>query len=172
MEDKKLTVGQVGIALVKWFTQLYYERLEQNSGSKLNAIKTCSIIASHLVAQACANYLVVQSCHEERYGPIPPETVELAQRFSLYYCMSYWDNYPEHVPEFEAAILNPEHTDLPPHTKAELKQLNELLTNRLNTPDVAEWSLEEMRQALSLALSTFHVMGNKHLWKELTKYAL
>lgn len=161
MEDKKLTVGQVGIELVTWFTQLYYERLEQNSGSKLNAIKTCTIIANHLVAQ---------SCHEERYGPIPPETVEQAQRFLLYYYMSYWDNYPERVPEFEAAILDPEHADLPPHTKAELKQLNELLTNRLDTQDVAEWSLEEMHQALSLALSTFQVMGNKHLWKELTKY--
>ena len=162
MEDKKLSLAQAGIVAVEWIVQQFYERLEQNSGSKLNAIKTCTIIATRLVAQ---------SCHEEKYGPIPPETVELAQRFSLYYSIRHWDNYPEHVPEFEAAILDPEHTDLPPHTKVELKQLNELLTNRLDTQDVDEWSMEEKHLALYLALSTFQVMANKHLWKELTKGA-
>lgn len=162
MEDRKLSLGEAGIELVSWFTQLYYEKLEQNSGSKLNAIKTCTIIANRLVAQ---------SCHEEKYGPIPPETVELANRFTLYYSLRYWSDNPKDLPEFEAAILDPEHADLPPHTKAELRQLNELLTNRLNTPDVAEWSLEEMHQALSLALSTFHIIKNKHLWIELTQSA-
>ena len=162
MEDKKYTLAQAGIVLTHLAMLPLYERLEQNSGSKLNAIKTCTIIANRLVAQ---------SCHEEKYGPIPPETVELANRFTLYYGLRYWSDNPEDLPEFEAAILDPEHADLPPHTKAELKQLNELLTNRLNTPDVAEWSIEEMHQALSLALSTFHIIKNKHLWIELTQSA-
>lgn len=163
MEDRKLSLGEAGIVAAEGIVQQFYERLEQNSGSKLNAIKTCTIIANRLVAQ---------SCLEEKYGPIPPETVELAQCFSLHYSIKYWwDNYPERVPEFEAAILDPEHADLPPHTKAELKQLNELLTNRLDTQDVDEWSMEEKHQVLSLALSTFHVMENKHLWNELTQSA-
>lgn len=161
MEDRKLSIGEAGIVLAEWLTQQFYERLEQNSGSKLNAIKTCTMISVRLIDM---------SGWKAKYGVIPEETLNLAERFAAYYGLRYWSDNPEDLPEFEAAILDPEQADLPPHTKAELKQLNELLTNRLDTPDVDEWSIEEMHQALSLALSTFHVMENKHLWNELTKY--
>lgn len=161
MEDRKYTLAQAGIVLTHLAMLPLYEQLVQNSGSKLNAIKTCTRIASSLD---------VQSYFEEKFGPIPQETQVLARSFLLGYGPRYWDEFPGHVYKFEHAILRPNENDLPKFTKAELKQLNELLTNRLNTPDVAEWSIEEMHQALSLALSTFHVMENKHLWKELTKY--
>lgn len=162
MEDKKYTLAQAGIVLTHLAMLPLYEQLVQNSGSKLNAIKTCTDISGRVI---------LMSGWKAKYGVIPEETLALAERFAAYYGLRYWSDNPEDLPEFEAAILNPEHADLPPHTKVELKQLNELLTNRLGTPDVAEWSLEEMHQVLSLALSTFHVMANKHLWNELTKYA-
>ena len=162
MEDKKYTLAQAGIVLTHLAMLPLYEQLVQNSGSKLNAIKTCTDISGRVR---------LMSGWKAKYGVIPEETLALAKRFAAYYGLRYWSDNPEDLLEFEAAILDPEHADLPPHTKAELRQLNELLTNRLNTPDVAEWSLGEMHQALSLALSTFHIIKNKHLWIELTQSA-
>lgn len=162
MEDKKYTAVEVMLELMKIAQLQYYAKLEKNSGSKLNAIKTCTMISVSLIRKPWGR---------PKYDVMPEKTLDLAERFSVCYGPKYWDWAPESVPLFEAAVLDPEHADLPEHTKTELKQLNELLTNRLNTPDVDEWSMGEKHQVLSLALSTFDVMAKWNLWKLISNSA-
>lgn len=163
MEDNQLIAGEACVDIYEALTLQYYKFLDRNGASELTAIQTCTEIASRLD---------VQSCFKEEYGPIPQETLALAQRFLLEYGPRYWANDPFHVGKFEHAISKPENNDLPEHTKAELRQLNELLTSRLNTKNVDNWSMEEKHQVLSLALSTFDVMANDKRWTLKIKIAL
>lgn len=165
MEDKTLTQGEACVDMMLYLVERYCGFLERMSESKLTAIKTCTNIASSLDTQ---------SCLEAELGPVPQETLALAQRFLQEYGPRYWYKRPSLVFKFEYAILrpSPKDNDLPEHTNAELKQLNELLTKRLETQDVDEWSMEEMHQALSLALSTFDVMANDKRWNLKIKIAL